>query len=454
MKKEKSTIHLQRVRKKLLEFGHDKSRVLLEPRELSYRVGRKMALHADRLWQKSLAGPNGPIDVIDMFSGCGGMSVGFKTVNALTPIYQQALAIDVDELANLSYEHNLGITPVKSDIALLARSGNTLKRLLEESRRRPDSPLVLIGCAPCQGFSSHRNSAGAEDQRNSLFVQFAKIAVRLLPDVVVVENVPELLTAKYWNHVEEARALLRRAGYHVNLSIHNMAEFGVAQERFRAVMLAMKSPFKPMSGFIPRGNFRTVRDAIASLPQIRAGERLESDPMHYTAAHSASTLNTIRAVPKNGGSRPAHVGPPCLIRAREKSGRGAYDDVYGRLHWDKPSITVTAYARNPASGRFVHPEQDRGLSVREAARLQGFPSNYWFAGSLDERFRQIGNAVPPIFSACLALHIAAELTSAPIAESSFDEGIVEPVGVSFSRLIPALKMGKQIEEVAGAMASK
>jgi DNA (cytosine-5)-methyltransferase 1 len=110
------------------------------------------------------------------------------------------------------------------------------------------------------------------------------------------------------------------------------------------------------------------------------------------------------------------------------------------LYWDKPAITITAYARNPASGRYVHPEQDRGLSVREVALLQSFPRDYDFAGSLDERFRQIGNAVPPVFAAYLAAHILEQL-KIEIPESESRQGITTPVGPSFARLIPSLKAG-------------
>lgn len=121
-----------------------------------------------------------------------------------------------------------------------------------------------------------------------------------------------------------------------------------------------------------------------------------------------------------------------------------HDRVVVTEPWDRPAITITAYARNPASGRYVHPEQHRGLSVREAALLQSFPDDYQFAGSLDERFRQIGNAVPPAFAAHLASHVLRELHSEEPLES-FDEGITKPVGPSFSRLIPALKAGHRKE---------
>jgi DNA (cytosine-5)-methyltransferase 1 len=396
--------------------------------------------HFDSLWATAKLGDaRAPIDVIDMFSGCGGMSAGFLAINGLVPAYRLIGAIDIDPVANETYARNLPITPQSIDVATLAQNPLRLRKLLERCGRRVTKPLVLIGCAPCQGFSSHRNAAGSGDSRNPLFVHFARVAARLLPDVVVAENVPELLTSRYWPYVEEARSILKRAGYSVHLAVHNMAEFGVPQERFRAVLLALRRPFRPLTPILDRREFRTVRHAFAGLPPVEAGARHPDDPMHYSAGHKPSTLATIRAVPRDGGSRPPHVGPPCLARARERQGRGAYDDVYGRLWWDRPSITVTAYARNPASGRYVHPDQDRGLTVREAACLQGFPKDYWFAGSLDDRFRQIGNAVPPSFAAGLAAHVLAELVRP--AEQMEDTGIDEPVGVSFSRLIPALKAG-------------
>lgn len=402
------------------------------------------ALQLDENWKRAKALGDGPIDVIDMFSGCGGMSTGFLSVNGARPSFRLAGAVDIDEVANRTYELNLKVKPFHADIGELARKPKLLEATINGVRPDPSRPLVLIGCAPCQGFSSHRNDAGAADPRNSLFVDFARIAAKLRPAAVVVENVPELLTDKYWPFVVRAREVLERAGYFVHVGVHNMAEFGVPQERFRALMLAMPKKFRPPRGFLDRGEFRTVRDAIGRLPAVAAGERHPKDAMHYTAGHRESTIETIKAVPANGGSRPDDVGPDCLRRAKERSGRAVYEDVYGRLFWDRPAITITAYARNPASGRYVHPEQHRGLSVREAALLQSFPSDYEFTGSLDERFRQIGNAVPPAFAAHLAAHVLRELSSdEPVGE--FDRGITAPVGPSFSRLIPSLKAGHRTQ---------
>jgi DNA (cytosine-5)-methyltransferase 1 len=368
-------------------------------RRAAHDLGRRVATRLDAYWRTSGRAPNGPVDVVDLFSGCGGMSAGLLALNAAFPAYRIAAAVDVDPVANASYASNMGITPFREDVASLARNTSKLLRLLRSGGRRDGHPRVLIGCAPCQGFSSHRNSDGEADGRNSLFLDFARIAAGLKPDAIVVENVPELLTERYWPFVREARALLSRAGYHVHVAVHNMAEFGVPQERFRTLLLGMRKPFTAPNAMLRRGRFRTVRDATGALPPLVAGGRDAQDELHYTVTHRASTLETIRAVPKDGGSRPPDVGPACLRRMHARQGKAGYEDVYGRLHWDRPSITVTAYARNPASGRFVHPEQDRGLSVREAALLQGFPMDYRLAGSLDERFRQVGNAVPPIFSA-------------------------------------------------------
>jgi len=404
---------------------------------------RSAALSFHRNWKKAQGRPSGGIDVIDMFSGCGGMSAGFASLNAYCPAFRIAGAVDTDEPANQSYQINLCVKPLCMDIGKLARSPSLLAKTRQTMCPNGSSPLVLIGCAPCQGFSSHRKESESLDPRNSLFADFARIAAKLRPSVIVMENVPELLTDKYWPFVAQARVLLEKCGYFVNLSVHNMAEYGVPQERFRTLLLAMQDPFIAPAGFLPRGRFKTVRDAIGHLPAIRAGERHPADPMHFTAGHKDSTLATIEAVPLDGGSRPAHVGPECLRRAKERNGRAVYEDVYGRLFWDKPAITITAHARNPASGRYVHPDQTRGLSVREAALLQSFPSGYDFAGSLDQRFRQIGNAVPPAFAAFLAAHIFNQLQGSSQAERSvqFDRGITSPVGASFSRLIPSLKSG-------------
>jgi DNA (cytosine-5)-methyltransferase 1 len=376
-----------------------------------------------------------------MFSGCGGMSAGFMAVNGAFPAYRLLGALDIDPIANATYAKNVGLVPDELDVARLARRPALLRAFLERIGYDARRPLVMIGCAPCQGFSSHRNEHGAGDPRNHLFVDFANVVTRLRPVAAVMENVPEILTTRSWPLVTHVRSKLERAGYAVRIGVVNMAEFGVPQERFRALILALRHPFLLPNGFLKRSEFRTVRQAIGGLPKILPGERCPTDSMHFTAGHSPSTVATIAKVPKDGGRRPPGVGPECLRRIERKQGRSGYDDVYGRLYWDRPAITITAYARNPASGRYAHPEQNRGLSVREAALLQGFPPEFHFEGTLDEKFRQIGNAVPPAFAGFVASYLLGELAGPSLTSRTAPAGITTPVGPSFSRLIPAIKAG-------------
>ena len=234
------------------------------------RIAAELASNLDQYWSAAGSVTDGPIDVVDMFSGCGGMSAGFRALNGLMPAFRFAGAVDIDHISNRSYEANLGIAPLTGDISELAAHDYLPREAIPGRRSR--APLVLIGCAPCQGFSSYRNRKGVKDRRNPLFMDFANIASRLLPTAIVVENVPELLTNRHWRLVHDARTLLERRGYFVHLSVHNMAEFGLPQERFRALLVAMRRPFRlPGGGFLERAQFKTVRDTIAHLPRVQAG---------------------------------------------------------------------------------------------------------------------------------------------------------------------------------------
>lgn len=406
-----------------------------------------LASEIDTLFAAASKAPPGPIHVVDLFSGCGGMSAGFLAINALAPAFRLTAAADIDEVANESYAANLTAKPENVDIRKLAKDPKQSSFLRSIKKNRGKEPLVLIGCAPCQGFSSHRNAAGQNDSRNGLFSDFVTVALDLDPDVIVVENVPELLTTAYWPHVAHVRRRLEQAGYVVSLSVHNMASFGVPQDRYRTLLLASHQGLPAPPATMTGGEQVTVRQAIGHLPRIAPGDPHPDDALHVTARHRESTVATIRSIPKDGGSRPPWEGPASLQRVAERQGKPAYEDVYGRLWWDRPAITVTAYARNPASGRFCHPEQDRGLSIREAALLQGFPSSYDFTGSLDDCFRQIGNAVPPRFSAVLGLHVLGAILGAEYPPA---EEVLEPIGQSFSRLIPSLKAEQRRLRAAGA----
>lgn len=371
--------------------------------------------------------------VIDMFCGCGGMSLGFAAIAKVTGAFRLIGGVDVNEVSLRTYGHNYGVPARKVDVRELANSDESLNSFLESL---PDYdqelPTVLIGCAPCQGFTAHRKKNWDEpDNRNSLVEAFADVAVSMQPDCVIMENVPELLSGRYWKHFEYFRDRLTNSGYIVKQAIHSAAEHGAPQDRFRALIIAMKVDFSMPESRLKPSEFRTVRNAIADLPPVHAGEQNSSDAMHKSAAHRQSTIEVIKAIPKNGGSRPNGVGPKCLQDFK------GFADVYGRLAWDRPAITITHYARNPASGRFVHPEQNRGLTMREAARLQSFPDGFEFIGGFDDVFRQIGEAVPPMFSLSVAASTLAALKGE--VHSSVENLVMEPINDSFAGVIAGIK---------------
>ena len=184
--------------------------------------------------------------VIDMFCGCGGMSLGFAAIAKATGAFRLIGGVDVNEVSLRTYEHNYGVPARKVDVRDLANSDESLSSFLESL---PDYdqelPTVLIGCAPCQGFTAHRKKNWDQpDTRNGLVEAFADVAVSMQPDCVIMENVPELLSGRYWKHFEYLRDRLIGAGYTVKQAIHSAAEHGAPQDRFRALIIAMKVDFK------------------------------------------------------------------------------------------------------------------------------------------------------------------------------------------------------------------
>ena len=412
------------------EWGATEQTKIVKPIDQYIALGLK----ALEQWKPGKVTAKQPIaQVIDMFCGCGGMSLGFAAMAQATGAFRLIGGVDINEVSLRTYEHNYGIPAQKIDVRELANSNQTLNKFLaslpEYDRKLP---TILIGCAPCQGFTAHRKKNWDEpDIRNGLVEAFADVAASMQPACVIMENVPELLSGRYWKHFEYLRDRLIEAGYTVKQAIHSAAEHGAPQERFRALIIAMKIDFSMPEPRLKPSDFRTVRHAISDLPPVSAGKQAACDPMQKSAAHRQSTIEVIKAVPKNGGSRPPGVGPKCLQDFK------GFADVYGRLAWDRPAITITHYARNPASGRFVHPEQNRGLTMREAARLQSFPDGFEFKGGFDDVFRQIGEAVPPM----LSLSVAASTLAALKGETTLglETLVTEPVNDSFAGVIAGIK---------------
>jgi DNA (cytosine-5)-methyltransferase 1 len=324
---------------------------------------------------------------IDLFCGCGGLTLGLKQAG-----FQVVGAVDSDAGAVGSYRANhKDVTVWEADIReLLAAT------VLRSLRLRPGQLDLLAGCPPCQGFSDLRTrnrSRRRFDMRNSLIDEFLRFVRDVRPKAVLLENVPAL--ADHWRFRKFVRSM-KHVGYSSIHAIQDASDFGVPQRRRRLIYIALlgRTPVLPREA----GKRRTVKDAIARLPRPGAsGDRLHDLPER----RSEHVRRLIKLIPKNGGSR--FDLPKKLWLACHRRSKGFYD-VYGRLHWDAPAPTITSGCHNPSKGRFLHPSADRTITLREAAVLQGFPRRYRFANDVGKEAlaTQIGNALPPRFVAAHA----------------------------------------------------
>lgn len=311
---------------------------------------------------------------------------------------------------NGTYRRNIGVQPKNADLGELDPA--EYRRELSLEREELD---VLIACPPCTGFSQ-KNSRNhiADDPRNGLVERTADFVAELLPEFLVMENVKELLQGKQRHHFAVLRERLENLGYSVCATVHELSDYGLPQRRERVLVLARRHG--PVSDLpvAPVQRKRTVRDAIGHLPPVHAGEPHPLDPMHLCPGVTPSVMDRIRAIPRDGGSWADVMNNPdipeeekhrLLIPSMFRARPGSFPDVYGRLKWDEPAVTITRECGHVGNGRYTHPEQDRLLTVREMALLQGFPKDYIFEGPLAARYNQVGDAVPPMIAEQLARHI-------------------------------------------------
>ncbi len=317
---------------------------------------------------------------IDLFSGCGGLTQGLKNAG-----FQVLGAIDVEPLSVATYRANHEEVEIwQSDIREI--TDTTIKRRLGLRKGKLD---LLAGCPPCQGFSTMRTLNGSrlvEDPRNDLLFEFQRFVESLLPRAIMMENVVGLAQDERFSRFVTA---LENLGYQGEYRIINAADYGVPQRRRRLIYMA---GLKVDIHFAAKCKYqRTVRDAIWGLP--KAGE--SGDPVHdLPEKRTSKTIALIERIPKNGGSRtdlPLEAQLPCHKRCN------GFKDVYGRMAWDKVAPTITSGCFNPSKGRFLHPDENRCITMREAAVLQGFPLDYRFptTGSKSTIALMVGNALPP-----------------------------------------------------------
>ena len=337
------------------------------------------------------------VRVFDFFSGCGGTSCGFAQAGL-----QIALGLDIDADSAETYKNNFPDADfIQADIKSLDTS--VLAPYLEGIA----TPILFCGCAPCQPFSRQNRSKEKGDKRLNLLAEFGRFIRAWLPDYVFIENVPGMQRLSETEGPFPAfLSMLSELGYNHDSGTLPALWFGVPQTRERLVLLASRrGPIElPVPTHGPgriNPDFSNVIDWISGFPPIAAGETSPEDPDHCSAGLSPTNLKRISMTPEGGGRRdwPASLWLDC-----HKGHRG-HSDVYGRLRWKAPASGLTTKCISYSNGRFGHPDQDRALSVREAACLQTFPRNYHFVGNLGSKARQIGNAVPPLMAQRVGEHI-------------------------------------------------
>lgn len=334
---------------------------------------------------------------IDLFAGCGGTSLGLQAAG-----FDIRAAVELDKAAAESYQLNIGLRPIVDDIKHV--SG---KQLLRSARLRSGECFLLAACPPCQGFSSQRRRGeGDRDPRNMLMLEVVRIVRSVCPAYILFENVPGLAEGRGKVLYSEMLCQLGRLGYHYSDQVVDAADFGVPQRRTRLIALfshcsmpivgiGAATHVDPKRSAQDRGSkdpWHTVIESIGQMPAISAGRTEGSDSMHAAPSHTPKTIERIRAIPLDGGSRTAL--PSDLTLKCHRNHAGHYD-VYGRMWWRRPAPTITGGCNKPSKGRFIHPDQDRAITLREAALLQSFPESARFQGTRDKIAEQIGNAVPP-----------------------------------------------------------
>jgi DNA (cytosine-5)-methyltransferase 1 len=320
--------------------------------------------------------------VIDMFCGAGGLSYGFVKEK-----FNVVAGIDIDASCRFPYETNTRAIFLNKTIEQV--SSQEIEKFYGDADIK-----ILVGCAPCQPFSSY-NKKKSKDEKWKLLYAFSDLISQTMPDIVSMENVPQLL-----NHLvfKDFVKNLEDNDYHVTWYIVYCPDYGMPQTRRRLVLFASKfGKIEIIQKTHSKKDYRTVRDAIGKLEPIDAGETSCNDILHRSGKLSDINKMRIMKTPPGGGWKdwPDDLKLKCHKKKTGRSFRG----VYGRMKWDAPAPTITTQCTGLGNGRFGHPEQNRAISLREAALIQTFPKKYKFVKSksefcVDRTARHIGNAVP------------------------------------------------------------
>ncbi|MEX6691011.1 DNA cytosine methyltransferase [Danxiaibacter flavus] len=334
------------------------------------------------------------LKAVDFFCCSGGVTCGFRKAG-ITVLG----GIDIDDSYKETYEkNNKGAAFIQADIASyqpeqLAADLNIVPNM---------DDMVFVGCSPCQYYTTMQTDKTKSSGGKLLLEEFKRFVDYFRPGFLFVENVPGLETkagsplARFKNYIESL-------GYVFDDDIVNASDYKVPQNRKRYVLVATRLG-KQIKIPIPKNRTQvTVRHAIGHLPEIEAGHKDDGIDKHWTGRLETINLKRIRKTPHDGGTRLAWKDDDDLQLKCYKGKDKTFIDVYSRIFWDLPSPTITTKFYSISNGRFGHPEQDRGLSIKEGAILQSFPANYHFySNSMVVAARMIGNAVPPKLAQAIA----------------------------------------------------
>ena len=331
-----------------------------------------------------------PLKVIDLFCGIGGMSHGFYQEG-----FEIVAGVDVDSSCEYSFEKNNASKFICKDISKLTK--DELVSLYGDD----EHIKVMIGCAPCQPFSSYNNIKIEDRKKWDLLLVFAEKIKMIRPEIVAMENVPSIKNFKRYPVYQEFLTILKNLGYSIDDHVVYCPDYGIPQTRKRLTLVASRiGDIKLIDKTHTPDNYVAVKDVISHLPKIEDGEACEHDPLHKARKLSPINKRRIQATKHDGGgweNWSEELKPDCYKRESGKS----FHNVYGRMKWSKPAPTMTTQCVGLGNGRFGHPEQDRAISLREAAIFQTFPDHYEFVDPKLQTYtfqtlaRQIGNAVPP-----------------------------------------------------------
>lgn len=340
-------------------------------------------------------------EVIDLFCGIGGLTHGFKNAG-----FNVLAGYDIDDTCKFAFEYNNDAKFINKDVKDV--NASDLKQIYSE-----DAIKILVGCAPCQPFSNYSHKTSLRNKKWQLLYDFGRLIEDVQPDIVSMENVLGLPKFDKGRVYQDFINILKKHNYEFSGKRVDCPDYGIPQHRKRFVLLASK---KGKIELIPpthtSDNYVTVEDTIKGLEPLKHGEKSKHDPIHRANRLSDKNLKRIKQSKPGGTWR--DWDKDLLLECHKKESGKTYVSVYGRMEWNKPAPTMTTHCVGLGNGRFGHPEQNRAISLREAALFQTFPKNYQFVKK-GESFRvktistHIGNAVPPLLGEIIARSIEIHL---------------------------------------------